>query len=208
MTKPIIYLDMDGVLVDFEAKALELAGSDWAVELDKPGWGLLANYPNLYEIMGPMSDAVMLYEGCVEVAGDRSQVQILTALSHRASAQFPDAAKHKVAWARKYIHPNIRVQFGPLAVHKQLHVTHKHDVLIDDMVLNIEQWNAAGGNGILHNDAVASLDRLHRTWNKEPCNHNNSVFVSDSDNEDGFYRAVCVDCGRVSRYNPPLRYFR
>jgi len=161
--KPIIYLDMDGVLADFEGWARDTIGSHaiWKAEIDKPNWGRFTEYPNIYEILPIMPDAIELYHGCVDIIGDRNRVQILTALPNRARDAFPDAARHKIEWARKHISPNIRVHFGPFAQDKQYHKQHPDDVLIDDMIRNIDQWNSVGGIGILHTDASSSLDKLY-----------------------------------------------
>src|SRR3972149_3709960 len=105
--KPIIYLDMDGVLTDFNRHAFELFGPEWKTELELPNWGRFANHPNLYSRLKPMSDAEQLLDGCLMfMKGDINRIQVLTALPRRAHAQFPDAARHKTEWCKKFIHPN------------------------------------------------------------------------------------------------------
>lgn len=158
--KPVIYLDFDGVLANFEGKAFELFGNSWKTEIDKPGWGMFAEYPNLYEILVPYHDAKKLYQGCCTIIGDKNQVRGLTALPKRARDNFRGAAKDKIDWAFKHIDPNFRTYFGPLAQDKQYHAKHPHDVLIDDMKMNIDQWNAAGSFGILHTSVNDTLDKL------------------------------------------------
>ena len=150
---------MDGVLADFEGWAATMFGEfpKWKQEIEKPNWGEFSKHPNLFELLPVMSGAKALYEGCVDMIGDKNQVQILTALPNRAAHVMPDAAQHKIGWARRYISPDIRVHFGPYAQHKQYHKQHPNDILIDDMALNIEQWKKVGGIGILHIDAVTSL---------------------------------------------------
>ena len=150
---------MDGVLVDFERTAFELFGANWKHEIDKPNWGAFSKHPNLYEILKPMDDAMELYNGCVELVG-KDYVSCLTALPNRARNYFPDAAQHKIEWAIKYIDPSLRVYFGPFARDKQFHVRHKCDILIDDMPINIDQWNSKGGIGILHTSAKDTLEKL------------------------------------------------
>lgn len=112
--------------------------------------------------MEPYSDAVELYEGCIEIVGDKNRVQCLTALPNRARDSFPDAAKHKIDSVHHYISEDLRVHFGPFAKDKQYHKKHPHDVLIDDMYINIKQWRAVGGIGIEHKNAKQTLDELHR----------------------------------------------
>ena len=155
--KPIIYLDMDGVLADFEGYAYGVC-PEWKTEIEKKNWGRFGSELELFAKLSPMTDALELYHGCVEVAGDKNLVQILTALPNRAD--FKHAAKDKIDWARKYISPDIRVHFGPYAQDKQYHQQHPYDVLIDDKELNIAQWENAGGIGIVHRTAAESLSAL------------------------------------------------
>ena len=159
--KPIIYLDMDGVLADFEKKAHELFGEQWKQEVESAGWGKFSQHPDIYETLEPMPDAIELYEGCCELMDDRNHVQILTAIPKRA--EFVNAARHKIEWARKHIDPNIRVVLGPHAQDKQYHARDR-DVLIDDMERNIIQWREKGGVGVIHISAKLSLDELHDYW--------------------------------------------
>lgn len=159
--KPIIYLDMDGVLADFEGWAARQFG-DWRKEIESPNWGRFSEFPNLFELLPVMDGAVELYQTCVEVIGDKNQVQILTALPNRAEISMLDAAKHKTEWARKNISPDIRVHFGPYAQHKMLHVRHKHDILIDDIGRNVDQWESAGGIGIWHVTMKCTINDLLR----------------------------------------------
>lgn len=162
-----IFLDMDGVLANFEGKAQELFGDGWKEEIEQAGWGRFTQYPNIYDILDPMPDALKLYEGCCEIMGDSDRVQILTALPNRA--KFDQAAKDKTNWARRHIHQDIRVVFGPYAQDKQLHLRHQCDVLIDDQSRNVNQWNAAGGFGILHVSAITSLNTLDEFWTCGSC---------------------------------------
>jgi hypothetical protein len=50
---------------------------------------------------------------------------------------------------------------GPNAIDKQNHCV-PGDVLIDDSKLNIPQWNAKGGFGILHVTSADSLQQLRK----------------------------------------------
>lgn len=164
--KPICYLDLDGVLADFEGKAAEIFGPDWHDEIEKPKWGRISSeYPTWFRDLPPMKDAIELYEGCCDFMGDKNQVQILTAIPNRA--EIVTAAQDKILWARQHISPHIRVHFGPFAQDKQYHNQHPHDILIDDVLLNIKQWKAVGGFGIHHTSAQSSLHNLHSLRNFE-----------------------------------------
>jgi len=162
----VIYLDMDGVLADFEGHMHTLMGPVWKEEINKDGWGKLADHPSLYADLPMMPDALELYSGCLEKVAHYSQIQVLTALPNKAAPNFPDVVKHKIDWIHRHISPDLRVHFGPLAVHKQLHKKHANDVLIDDMKRNIKQWNDVGGIGILHTSAIGSLIELTMRLNQ------------------------------------------
>jgi hypothetical protein len=159
----MIYLDMDGVLADFEGWASSIIGPDWKKEIDEPKWGKFALYPRLYAELPVMEKALELYEFCCEYIGDETKVGILTALPNRARDVFPMAAQDKTEWARKNINKSIRVNFGPFAVNKQLHCVYPTDILIDDMKINIDQWNSKGGIGLQHtscSDIILKLQEL------------------------------------------------
>jgi hypothetical protein len=164
--KPIIYLDMDGTIADFEGWAFTAFGPEWKIELEKSEWGRFQNHPALFLHLPVMDGAKDMYDACVELTKDRNRVQILTALPNRAKEVFKDAAMHKILWARSVLHPDIRVVFGPFAQDKQYHIRHKHDILIDDMERNIDQWEAAGGIGILHKSCKESTIEVTAHYRK------------------------------------------
>lgn len=157
--KSIIYLDMDGVLADFRGWAIENFGEEWKTEIEKPNWGAISNTSNLFAKLKPMADALELYNNCVDIIGDKNRVQILTALPQRMNME--SAAKDKIEWAHTHISPDIRVHFGPYAQDKQYHKRHKFDVLIDDIELNIQQWESVGGYGIVHENSKKSTEELN-----------------------------------------------
>lgn len=153
-----VYVDLDGVLANFEGKAIELFGAKWRDELEKPNWGEFSKFTNLYEILEPMHDAKYLWQ---YITARYEDVQILTAIPKRA--HFPNAVNDKRAWVYKHFGSNVRVNFGPYAQDKQYHCK-PSDILIDDMLINCEQWNTNNGNAILHTsaeDSIKSLIRLH-----------------------------------------------
>jgi 5'-nucleotidase len=158
--RPMVYIDMDGVVADFEGWSKEVIGSDWKAQINLPSWGRFVEHPDLYLKLPVMEGAKVLYNACCEYIGDKNDVQFLTALPNRARDSFPDAPAHKIAWAKKHIDPHVRVAFGPFAQHKRYHIRFKEDVLIDDMILNIKQWRNDGGRGILHTSVNNTINEL------------------------------------------------
>jgi len=164
--KPVLYLDMDGVLADFEGWAADTFGEhEWKREINLPNWGLFTKYTNIFSLLPLMPGAIELYNHCVDIMEDKNQVQILTALPQRSPEMLQTAAQHKIEWARKHISKDVRVRFGPFAKDKKFHVHQSDDVLVDDVSSNIEEWRAAGGHGILHLDAQRSIIDLE-VWKR------------------------------------------
>jgi hypothetical protein len=155
--KSVIYLDLDGVLADFERKAQEVLGDCWREEIENDGWGKFAQHPRIFSTLPVMHGANELYEFCCNLTGDKNRVQLLTALPSRVD--FREAARDKIEWARKHIDKHVRVNFGPYAKDKQYHCR-IGDILIDDMEINILQWRDRGGHAILHIDAASSIVQL------------------------------------------------
>lgn len=157
-----VYLDMDGVLADFDAKTIELIGKRlYDFPTSKEGWDAINHVPEIYSLLEPMPDADELVNG---VFGLRQfhefNVGVLTAIPK--IGRIPDAKIHKRRWIEIY-YPKLLNDFniGPHAQDKQKHCR-AGDVLIDDSGKNIPQWNAAGGYGILHTSASKSLSELEQ----------------------------------------------
>lgn len=157
-----VYLDMDGVLADFDKKAIELVGKRlYDFPTSKEGWDAINHVPEIYSLLEPMPDADELVNGVFQLQSDYDycfNVGVLTAIPK--IGRIPDAKIHKREWIRNY-YPALLMDFniGPHAVDKQKHCR-PGDVLIDDSGMNIPQWNNAGGYGILHTSAVISLVKL------------------------------------------------
>lgn len=155
----IIHLDMDGVLADFAGYWLKVSGrsfEDYATRGEF--WREAIKFPNLYQDLKPMKDARHLTDGIREIIkGKDIAVEILTAIPLLET--FPLAAEHKATWVKKHFSRKWKFKTGPHAVDKQNHAK-PGDILIDDQLRNIDQWNAAGGIGIHHTSAVKTLKEL------------------------------------------------
>lgn len=148
----MIYVDMDGVLVDFNKKIKEIFNKSFH-ELDNDWvWKQLSQYPNLYLDLDPMIDYWELWD-----AIKYYQPQILTAVPSKVD--MPNVMNDKVEWISKHIGYCTKINFGPYSVDKQKWCK-PGDVLIDDSYLNISQWNDKGGIGILHSTASDTIKQL------------------------------------------------
>lgn len=168
---PTLYLDMDGVLADFNARAREVLRAppeDQRTAADKgrwpdSEWQRLKSVPNFYRhlpktnIADELVDLARLFRD--ELGWD---VRILTAIPKNNDV--PDAFQDKIEWMQQY-YPDIRVNFGPYSKDKQLHAR-MGDYLVDDREDNCRQWEQAGGTAIKVRDqdrsqAVQSLKDVY-----------------------------------------------
>ena len=149
-----IYVDLDGVLVDFYTATSKILGANYKAMPPAVAWGTLEKVDNLFRHLPMLPDALALWEG---IQG-RGRVHILTA-SPKPTGKLHTAPGDKRAWVRQHICsqvPVIVVGHGP----SKARWAAPGDILIDDLERNIEAWVAAGGVGILHRSAAESLARL------------------------------------------------
>lgn len=159
----IIFLDMDGVLADFNGQMIKHFG----VPFDQVGggdvkkrWDLISKeLPDVYAHLDQLPDADDLVAAITEVCVERNAIAgILTAVPKYG--RIPNAHKHKYEWVRRrWPHLCKNFNIGPFAADKQNHARAGH-VLIDDSHLNIPQWQAKGGHGILHVSAKDTIQQL------------------------------------------------
>ena len=156
-----LYLDMDGVVADFNEYAHRTLGvpASQGIYPDNV-WQKLAANPRLYRDLIPITYAGELVATCFNFA-QRKQYGFMFLTAVPKGNDVPWAFYDKVEWARKYF-PNIPVMFGPYSKDKHQHCE-PGDILIDDRSSNIEEWRAAGGIAIHHVDfdaTIAALDSL------------------------------------------------
>lgn len=160
-----IYLDMDGVVADFDAKASEIIGYSHEPNTRYPDedWRKILQYQRFYRDLPLCINAKHLVTNVLHIAHQKNMdVKFLTALPRHND--FPWAAYDKFMWVQQYF-PGIPVWIGPYSDDKQLR-SQPGDVLIDDRKSNIEQWNSKGGFAILHyGDVDATLETLKKFLN-------------------------------------------
>ena len=148
---PRIFIDMDGVVADFDAEARKIMNlTDEELALAKTTgrypddrWGLVCGYPNFYRNLPKMPRAdAMINAGRSfrDLLG--YELRMLTAIPK--DNDFPEAFSDKILWMQEH-YPDITVWFGPYSTDKQRHCTSAEDILIDDRPSNIEAWRLAGG---------------------------------------------------------------
>jgi 5'(3')-deoxyribonucleotidase len=157
-----IFLDMDGVVADFDTFVSNLLGrpigwNDSKQDLTDEEWEKLASVDRLYYQLPLMPDATKLV-AYVKSLSTRFNVGFLTAVPRRST--IPSARDDKQAWVNKYF-PGMKMDIGPYSHHKQKWCA-PGDILVDDRPSNIEQWNAVGGIAIYHTgDVDATIKRIN-----------------------------------------------
>jgi 5'(3')-deoxyribonucleotidase len=150
------FLDMDDVLVDLD----KIFQQVWPGIKQEDEWewqDIHAVRPNMYREAPPMADMEQLLD---YIGINQARTYILTAIPRRWN--WPNVTKHKREWINEHLSfiPDERIRFGPYAEDKQFHCTGQYDILIDDKLRNIEQWNAKGGIGVLHKNAANTINQL------------------------------------------------
>jgi hypothetical protein len=158
-----IFVDLDGVLADFDRLTFELTGKTREELTDKEVWDCVNSVPDFFFSLPLTPDAYDLVNGIVVGLGQ--DINILTATGN----DFVGVGTQKLRWLDK--------MFRGLGLRESARLTNKgiykaayarpNHILIDDTQKVIDAWVAAGGIGILHTGAHKTLLNLHRVLTDE-----------------------------------------
>tara|TARA_B100001123_G_C14616155_1_gene751855 strand:- start:29 stop:526 length:498 start_codon:yes stop_codon:yes gene_type:complete len=152
-----IFLDMDGVLADFETTCSRMLGQKvWNTDsghrlYDEHKRELTAKH--LFRNLEPLPDAWKLVDYCMNSG---IHTEILTAAG---TVNRTIVVQDKIDWIRKHVHPHWIV-IPTFKGSQKAAFAHKKAVLVDDRQENIDHWIEAGGIGILHETAEQSINIL------------------------------------------------
>ena len=156
-----LYLDMDGVVADWETAIADILGYR-LIEGDRwpdQDWRKIIQFQRVYRDIPLLPWALEFVDEACEIARAANYaVKFLTAVPRRND--FPYAFEDKVHWANKHF-PTIPVWFGPYSQDKQKRAA-PGQVLVDDRMTNINEWIAQNGIGIYFHrnpDAVLAILR-------------------------------------------------
>lgn len=157
-----IFVDLDGVLVNFIKTAVEITGINPETADKKDTYRFWARIQKhtaaglpFFEKMEPMSDAHTLWNYIKP-----HNPTILSSTGERIVG----AAEEKREWVMRHLGGDAasKAVFTPSAKAKAQYAAPTH-ILIDDRAKAIDPWVAAGGVGILHrsaNDTIKHLKEL------------------------------------------------
>lgn len=158
-----LYLDMDGVVADFDEYASRILGPMPPHQGIYPNdqWEQISANPRLYRDLLKTPYADELVAECIDLAIFRDyELLFLTAVPKGNDVKW--AFYDKVLWAKTYF-PEIPVHFGPYSIDKWRHCN-PGDILIDDRISNIDEWRAAGGIAIHHTAIDTTLFELSKLY--------------------------------------------
>lgn len=173
---PHVFCDIDGVIANFSAGMEHYFGIQPA-QLDaffriRDVWKTIAEkHPHLYVKLSTLPDARQLMTGLAQLRDHKLiQLSMLTAIPE---AWYTDpvmrrvSTADKITWVTRHF-PQIPAA-NVLVVRRkdkasyakaQIAAGRPYPILIDDFHMNIREWEAAGGIGIEHTRAGASLRAL------------------------------------------------
>lgn len=169
MTKrPRLFLDLDGVLADFDGGFPRIFGFDHREVPKARMWEAIATDPDFFAKLEPFAGARAFFD----IVRPLRPV-ILTSASE---SMFRVAAKAKHAWVRRHLCADVLVLPVRDGLDKAAFVQDRGDVLVDDYGKNCDAWRAAGGLPIKHEPGkfVPTLARLQvvfgelRSWRRHP----------------------------------------
>ena len=148
-----IWLDMDGVLADFDKRAEEILGmppSDYENTYGTESfWKMIESDPDFFRNLELMPDAMDLY-----LVVHQFSPSILTGIPKHIDC----VTNQKTQWAHEHF-PEIKNVFCCQSSKKWTFCQHG-DILIDDRYRYAKKWEAAGGTFIHHKSAMLSIVQL------------------------------------------------
>lgn len=146
-----LYLDMDGVLADFDKRAKEILGMSMMQFEEEYGsrraWARLQSSPDFYNSFDLMPDAMLLFNG----------VKHLNPIILTGVPLGDWAIPQKVAWCARFF-PETSVIC--CRSKEKSNYCNPGDFLVDDRVEYKHLWEAKGGHYVVHTDAITSLEIL------------------------------------------------
>ena len=163
--KPIVYLDMDGVLADFFGGVEFLYGVDHWKELTNDKTKDLKKQvidritgTDFFAVLPKFPTADALIDMVKTFTGGKFSIN-----TSPLRGDHENSAKYKKIWISNNIEqPDDIIVTGRKESYAKDKASGTPNILIDDRPVNIERWQAAGGYGILYQANRDSLDKVKK----------------------------------------------
>ena len=155
MTDITLYLDMDGVLCNFDKayKSLRTHAEDGN------RFRAAVMEFNIFEELEFMPDAQELLNYVSKLKN--INIEILTSMGTYDELQGHEAKTQKLYWLHKHNIP-YKANFVR-AKQEKANFAHERTILVDDSIGCITPFNAKSGHGILHTRSSDSIQQIHDT---------------------------------------------
>ena len=152
---PEIYCDLDMVLVDFIKAADDAVGGDFVKSPKGDRWNIINQIKGFWANLEWMPGAKRLYQFIVKY-----DPHVLSAYTGRD----PASKNGKMKWLKKntsFKRGNVHLV---LRSQKQSYATTNGNpnILIDDYIKNVKEWESKGGIGIHHTSVSKTISELKR----------------------------------------------
>lgn len=163
--KPVVYLDMDGVLADFFGGVEKMYGvehwkqltNDKTKDLKKEVIDRITG-TDFFATLPKFSSADALIDMVKKFTGGKFSIN-----TSPLRGDHDNSAKYKKLWISNNIEqPDDIVVTGRKESYARDKGTGAPNILIDDRPINIQKWQAAGGYGILYQANRDSLEKIKK----------------------------------------------
>jgi 5'-nucleotidase len=161
MITPRLFLDLDGVLADFDGGFPRIFGVDHRHIGEAEMWEHIKKRPDFFAELDPFPGAVGFFLALEPLAP-----MILTAAP---KADYMNAARAKMAWVRAHIDRRVPVLPVMGGSNKPAFIQSAGDVLVDDYGRNCDAWTAAGGVAVKHENFRETFEQLRRIYGSVGC---------------------------------------
>jgi len=151
---PAIYCDMDMVLCDFIGAYETLTGNKFEKTPKKERWDAIIGKKDFWHTLPWMPGAQGMWK-----LVNKYNANILSAYSNNDGNSRPG----KKAWLAKNAKPTGKIHLVVRAdKQKYAKLGGQPNILIDDYIKNIKEWESAGGIGIHHTSPTNTISQLKR----------------------------------------------
>lgn len=137
-----LYLDLDGVMADFDRHFPNVFGVDHRSLAEDALWERIHSHPSFFRDLPVCDGAVAFF--------DRYSYADPIILTACPRTNYQHVARQKREWVREHLSSRCTVLPVMGGRNKPLFMHAAGDILVDDFERNIQAWEKEGGLGILH----------------------------------------------------------